>query len=178
MLLQRFLEILVVAEGHFGQRGAKHQILEVLFHGAGPGLHYPEPGKVRVYLSDMWRSDESMSAYQMAHEAVHCLDPVPVDIVTVLEEGVATWFQTNFVASRYGHKCTSGDLRYDTASAIVGGLLASRPDSLRHLRSKLGLSPLRAADLQAEFPELSAEHAQWLATPFQAWAGPATRFTQ
>jgi hypothetical protein len=120
----------------------------------------------------MWLSDEVMSDYQMAHEAVHCLDPVPINVVTVLEEGVATWFQTDFIRARYGRTVTAGDVRYDTAAAIVGGLLASRPDSILQLHAQRGLSSVLAQDIQQQLPELTAEHAQWLAMPFQKWRGP------
>jgi hypothetical protein len=43
--MQRFLKILAAMENRFGSRDGRHEILEPLFHGAGPDLVFPNLGR-------------------------------------------------------------------------------------------------------------------------------------
>ena len=69
--------------------------------GAPPQIHFPNGyhrdggcvADIRLSALPWENCDCGQGGWQVAHEAVHLLNPVPCGRANVLEEGLATWFQ-------------------------------------------------------------------------------------
>ena len=62
------------------------------------GFHYRGNCPIDIYISwDAWDNpNHDQAILQIAHECVHLLDPGKRGTATVLEEGLATWFQCEY----------------------------------------------------------------------------------
>ena len=65
-----------------------------------PYISFQDGPEIRINLST-GINDEDRMRWQIAHECVHIIDPVPLGQATVLEEGLATWFQGHKVPGQH-----------------------------------------------------------------------------
>lgn len=83
----------------------------------------------------------NQSAWQIAHECVHLLDPCCKGQANVLEEGLATWFQDEekyhpgFVKTYIRGNCAH-PYNYSEAKALVVRCMPNLPGAVREIRSR------------------------------------------
>src|SRR5690242_14830436 len=90
-------EALPLAEDWFGPRQSGFDSLPPAFGGKSPYLVVREGQPLQILVNEGGRREPMLAAFDIAHECVHRLSPVAFGKATVLEEGLATWFQFWFV---------------------------------------------------------------------------------
>ena len=134
--LARFLgECIAALEARFGPRDRRFtplgvEIVEGRTGGAGgplrpPCLWFPSNGEgvrrhVVLLLGPYALRGRGEAEWQLAHESVHLLDPVRGG-TTVLEEGVAAWFQNSFAPRGRPASWADDSPDYAEAEMIVKG---------------------------------------------------------
>jgi len=90
------------------------------------------------------------------------LDPVAAATASVLEEGLATYYQLMYI-HREDPKYSTGDAKYDSASRCLK-LMTACPEAVKSLRSQgKRISALTAGELRGACAELTHEEAMALA---------------
>jgi hypothetical protein len=177
-LVSRLGEALTEAEELFGPRNPSYTILGVEFT---PGRRsrlqqpkrYPQQRYLIIQLSQDATANPGKALRQLAHEALHLLSPTPPESLTVLEEGLATYFSLRYLQARNlpATQASIGDPRYWQACQQVRELLDSRPDSLQQLRAlrqqRASFSGITPHDLQSNFPNLPQQQVASLTRRFQ-----------
>jgi hypothetical protein len=149
--LDEWLELfLVEAETLFGPRlfPTMQQPTKIFFEGNRPGMVFgekDEDGKFKQFLiklSNNARTDLQRALYELSHESVHLLSPVPWED-TMLEEGIACWYEEHWArkcpnsfpawaqnVTHYGfqHK------KYSEAKRLVTELLELDKTCIRRMR--------------------------------------------
>ena len=90
-------EYLEELEKMFGERDANFTLNKIYFAEGDPCICYPggyESKIVDIKLGNDAVGKSDILYWQMAHECFHLLDPHGTPQTNVLEEGIATWFQT------------------------------------------------------------------------------------
>ncbi len=104
-----------------------------------PQTWFPEShsqGKhVIVHLSRRAMHDEARARWQLAHECVHLIDPGQ-GAASVMEEGIATWFQNTTVTRKF---CNSSG-PYAEAERLVTPVIQDLCQSIRTFRTQNNLS--------------------------------------
>ncbi|WP_412026838.1 hypothetical protein [Deinococcus yunweiensis] len=126
-----------------------------------PCLSFPPSGTKQV-LVNLGRGAGPLNAqYQIAHEAVHLLNPVQ-GMASVLEEGLAVWIVGAYCAQDLpGYDPGPLPPAYADALALVQPLLGDLTP-LREWRAAhpgRGLTDLTTAELRGLYPDLRAEDA-------------------
>lgn len=85
--------IISEVETKFGKRDDSFTI-EIIFHESQQSHTYIDGIKINICLWDIYSEINHcrQAICELAHEAIHCLSPVPKEMVSVLEEGIATCF--------------------------------------------------------------------------------------
>ena len=110
--------------------------------------------------------DAKRARFQLAHETVHLLDPVVAGTASVLEEGLATYYQLMYI-HREDPNYSTGDAKYDNASRLASKLMTACPEAVKSLRSQgKRISALTAGELREACAELTHEEAMALAQTF------------
>jgi len=173
-LASRLGHMLRLLEDRYGPRDRSFTILGFEFCGDVPQIWFPgncQHVVIQLTLSAM--NDLVRAVYQLAHEAVHLLDPVVFGCSSVFEEGVATLFSLEYARSIEPTYAPSHP-RYDAAAQLARRALELRPDVVRVLRGRgIRLSGITPGDLVAECPQLAREMAQALCSRFHDWSGSA-----
>jgi len=122
VLKEELLKILEEVEALYGPRDRSYEILEPRITEcslAHPSV-YPLR-KVRIYLTKEVATSRYTASYELAHEAVHVLNPAHLGHGdTLLEEGLATYFSFRYMKRVYGVQYkTTGSRVYDEASVFV-----------------------------------------------------------
>jgi len=135
--------------------------LGVQFHKAPPTIGFDKEG-VRIYLNESARNSAPHAYFQLAHEVVHLLAPVSRKEVTVLEEGMATWFSVQALAqilpdSNFALRSIA-KTNYQHPYDLVNTLLKEHPNCIKRVR---GLEPqislLTAAQFEQVIPQIDPE---------------------
>ena len=110
------------AEEAFGKRKQGINIKGVQFDAAGPCIYFNNKDltDITIYISNKCRGNFNLATFQIAHEVIHCLYPNLIEDVTYLEEGLATFFQTQVSTCI---QIESGATKYITARELVSKLL-------------------------------------------------------
>ena len=153
-LTSRLGHILRMVEDYFGSRDKSFTLLGLEFCSSGPNTWFPSNCKnVIIQLSYFASNDEKQACYQIAHECVHLLSPVTLGNENNLEEGVATYF-----ASEYMKKFMADSSWYTTmdsykeAERIVFKIMAEDMECVKKLRrlepslSKVTMEQLKTLD--------------------------------
>ena len=119
-----FHETLAEAEMVFGPRDPKWESFCIRYHSEAerPRIDPCDSGIVAVWLNP----DRSRIGYrfEIAHEVVHCLNPISASEATYLEEAVAVAFSLRTIYHWYGKyglsKCKITDVEYTKASKWAG----------------------------------------------------------
>lgn len=160
-IVSRLGHILNEIEKNYGKRDPIFTILGIeLTKKTIPQIWFPNNcGHIIIQITDNCIKDMAEAVFQVAHEAVHCLNPVLFGQATVLEEGLATYFAINYTNEHFPEKNTKpSDHRYQTAESMVRKLLDGRPKIIRHLRSiEPSLSKITKDLLLEIHPELAPE---------------------
>jgi hypothetical protein len=166
-LASRLGQMLQQAEQEYGGRDRSYTILGIEFRDGVPQIWFPENRKdVVVQLGLIALQDSVIALFQLAHEAVHLLDPRPGP-ANYLEEGVAADFQQRFIQGIVGHELPSGDSNYDRARVLLRRLTSLSPEAVRSLRHAHG--PLRQVTQQqliGAVPGIDSDLARQLVTTF------------
>ncbi len=157
-LTSRLGDILTDLEEKFGPRDMSYTILGIEFFDDGPQIWYPKSQKhIIVQLSSSARNNLSQAIYQLAHEAVHLLNPSGENSASVLEEGLAAYYaweytQRNFQED-YSKKARED---YKMAGMLVKKLMETSPNAIKEIRKKFkSLSSISTTDLKTYAPILS-----------------------
>jgi len=133
------------AERRYGPRnrtywrdGREHDslICGVEFFDGTPHIWFPQFGDgegIGVRLSAAHADDRRFTLQSLAHEAVHCLSPVPASEGTVLEEALATVFADRFSIENGWGPYARGP--YKVAADLLEPLLHDA-DVIRRIREK------------------------------------------
>jgi hypothetical protein len=147
-------ELLSEAERRYGPRTHQYPVFVACY----PDCHQPftapskDQSSIFVFISEVALLSLERSRFEIAHEAVHCLEPCRKP-APVIEEGVATLFSltasgisAEFAGEREADLATS----YHDALEDVRTLLHLCPDAIGLLRSKGTFRALTPITIQAE----------------------------
>jgi hypothetical protein len=162
-LTTTFGPMLREVETLFGPRDTSYTILGIEFSGSIPQIWFPGNCRhIAIQLGEPTMMDPVRARYQLAHETVHLLDPVVVGGVSVFEEGLATYYQLEYI-HREAPKYSTGDPKYDAACQLATKVIAGGTDGVRALRAGgKKLSMFATSDLTAICPGLTAGEATTL----------------
>ena len=154
----KFLEEL---ENLFGPRDKNFDLGEIIFKEKPPPCTFL---RSNTNIVDIHLTNKDLLEWQLAHECVHLLDPYFPPPTNFLEEGIATWFQTE---KREDH---SSDRLYIQAEKLVSplmenGYLPNRLKSIRKNNCRIG--EITKKILRQEAPEIDGETAEKLTKRFR-----------
>ena len=172
-LASRFGQMLEMAEQRFGPRDKSYTILGFEFQAGLPQIWFPGDGmNVIVQLDSSSMNDPNLPLFQLAHECIHLLTPVSSANVSVLEEGLATYFSKEYMTVHFGGVWLTGDQKYDRAEVLARKLLLFNADAIKTLRELVPvISRATAQDVLKICPSLSPQLAEQLVVTFQSWDG-------
>ncbi|HVV99691.1 MAG TPA: hypothetical protein VHB77_05105 [Planctomycetaceae bacterium] len=171
-LVSRLGEMLKEIEALLGPRDQSFTLLGIEFQAEGPQLWFPLAHEGRkdvvIQLSTATLTNSALGLCELAHEAVHLLNPRAEGIST-LEEGLAVWFQRRYTSTHFQLKVHQRSEAHDRACGLVEKLISHGTDRLSRLRPQgASLSEVVAAQIQSTWPEVPLELAEALARPFDA----------
>ena len=176
VLKEELLWILDEIEVLYGPRDRSYEILEPRItecYYAHPTV-YP-PRKVRIYLTKEAKKARYLASLELAHEAVHVLNPWFLrDSDTLLEEGLATYFEFKYMKRAYGLEYkTTGYRVYDEALHAVQKLLAKDEFIVKELRARQPVITKMDESLLVEVAGIEPELAKFLCKDFwSCWDPP------
>lgn len=167
-------DMLIQAEKSFGGRITGYPLGAVLFAGDNPCVKNPShsAGPVYLYLSmrvlfDLKEKTYRSAYWTMAHEVVHLLSRPDDQKATVLEEGMACWFQRHYTEGCVPVSWSQMIPSYAQAEAQVGQLLGYDPEIVKKMRqTEPTLSRITAENIRHHCPESSCELAAALSCRF------------
>lgn len=130
-----------------------------------------------IRLSLSCRRDTSKGLWQLAHESVHLLSPNPDVGTTILEEGLATWYQMRWVekcpeifpewAKQFPFGFHGTDCAYLDAYTLVSELLSVDESVLKRIRKiEPRINLITPEQILQEAPRLDEEVAANLVKQF------------
>jgi hypothetical protein len=168
-LVSRFGQMFSLAEDRYGERDRSYTFLGIEFSPDGPQLWYPNDVRnVVIQLSPECLNEPLRAHYQLAHECVHLLSPTGGWQVTVLEEGLATHFQHDYLRQHFDVDWYSPGMRsYDKARSLVEALLVIDANAIKNLREdQPKIQLIRSEAILVQYPELGKDNAVALTSPF------------
>ena len=159
--------LLSIAEADLGARDASKKIYQPGFTDDGPHIcNTPELDGAFAELSRNSECYWPTAIYEMAHETVHLLNPVPGN-GNYLGEGVAVAFSV-YVQTLFGLQPQPiGLASYQHALELVCRLPNGPLEAARQIRAAVGaLSQVTAQHLEDLFPDVDRETLSNLAAPF------------
>ena len=160
--------LLSAAQAHLGTRDESKKIFQPQFTDEGPMLrNTPALDGAYVELSRAGENYWPTVMFELAHETVHLLDPIPGD-TNYLEEGIAVFFSLE-VASWYNDYVRSSTGPYRDALELTESLPAGPLEAGKRVRESVGaLSNATAASMAALFPNVDERTLTRLTTIFDA----------
>lgn len=179
--------ILSEAEELFGPKIQPYPFMltGVDFGSDSPQIRYrdgrrPKYKYIIVRLSRTCRNDDKRALWQLVHECVHLLSPdgQPRSSMSVLEEGIACWYQRHWVencpklfpewAQSPGHGYDNTQTSYNEAADFVSHILRMDPTCIKRVRVKQPIiNKISAIDLLNTIPTLEKELARQLVSKFR-----------
>ena len=159
-------ELLSLAESALGPRNTSKTIFQPQFHDDGPQIrNTPSLDGAFVELSRNGERYWPTVVFEMAHETVHLLDPIPGG-ANNLEEGVAVAFSL-WVQPIYGFQMGTKMESYLFALELVRKLPESPLEAGKRIRDHVGtLSRCNERHLATLFPNVEQEILKVLASDF------------
>ena len=147
-------ELLSVAESVLGPRDSSKKIYQPKFTHDGPGIrNTPELDGAFVELNRVAECSWPETVFEMAHETVHLLNPIPGN-ANNLEEGVAVAFSLG-VQQLYGVSVQTSMKSYLYALQLVAILPGGPFEAGKGIRERVGaLSAATVQDLGELFPSV------------------------
>jgi hypothetical protein len=177
-LTSRMLQILRVAEQHYGKRDKKWTLAGVEFSTEKqPKIWYPYSQQnekfIIIQLTPKARCNLRESLFQLSHEVIHLLSPAGGDKqTTVLEEGLASYFSINYLKQQ-GYTVSPqfiADNNYQTAYQAIAALYAAYPNTgqlIKKLRQQFStFKQITPQKLQQSFPNIPSTMIKKLLSPF------------
>jgi hypothetical protein len=155
-----------------GKRDQSFTILGIEFQAEGPQLWFPLANEGRrdvvIQLSTASLTNSAQGLCELAHEAIHLLNPRE-DGISTLEEGLAVWFQRRYTATHFQLKAERQSEAHERACNLIEQLIGHGTDRLGRLRLHgESLSEVTAPRIHDIWPEIPLELAEALARPFDA----------
>ncbi|HFQ5228685.1 TPA: hypothetical protein ACGVAQ_004446 [Vibrio vulnificus] len=156
------------AEEKFGASRHSRKILPVKFTKGSPVADTSNPDSIEVSINIGCKAENYRAYYQLSHEAVHTLSPVSYEVVSWLEEGAATKFSHEFLASHCDINWdTSGNDKYDLAWKKVTELLEFEPKATQKIMDTFGcLSGIEPQEVCKRLPSVPESLIVELCMPF------------
>lgn len=175
VLMKKLLKILDEAEFLYGPRDRSYQLRELRITEcayAQTYVFYPLR-MTRIYLTSGSKAGGYCASYELAHEAIHVLSPVPWGQgPTMLEEGLATYFSLKHVNRIYGLGLESVDEpKYEAALRAVSKLMAKNESVIKELRVRQPVISKIDERLLVEVAGIEPDHAKLLCTDFESYGG-------
>ena len=160
------VELMSVAQSILGPRDTSKQVYQPQFTDFGPCIrNTPDLDGAFAELSPAAGCSWPLAVFQMAHETVHLLNPIPGN-TNNLEEGVAVAFSMH-VQPSYGISVQPSSPSYDHVLQLASMLPRGPLEAARHLRDRVGaLSKVTAQDLEELFPNVDRVVSNRLAERF------------
>jgi len=160
------VELMTIAQSVLGPRDTTKRIFQPQFAEDGPHIrNTPSLDGAFTELSLAAGCSWHLTVFQMAHETVHLLNPIPGN-TNNLEEGVAVAYSMH-VQPSYGISIQIANPSYDHALQLASMLPGGPLKAARHLRDCVGaLSEVTAQDLEELFPSVDRDVSIKLAEPF------------
>ena len=148
------LELLSIAESVLGPRDSSKKIYQPKFTDDGPGIrNTPELDGAFVELNRVAECSWPETVFEMAHETVHLLNPIPGN-ANYLEEGVAVAFSLG-VQQLYVVSVQTSMKSYLYALQLVSMLLGGPFEAGKRVRDRVGaLSDATVEVLEELFPSI------------------------
>ena len=135
-----------------------------------PGRQSDKPSQhIVIRLTQSAHSDANIAIWQLAHECVHLIDPWDVEVEgrqpSVLEEGIAAWYQNTIVQSVPMDDVPDDD----EAKSLVEPYMPDLATTVKHIRTrhKIRISAIDDPDLLLRhFPEMDTKVANDLCQRF------------
>lgn len=166
-IVSHLSEMLIDIEKKYGDRDSEYTILGIeLTDRGGPSYWLLNDCKhVIIQITENCLTNMDGALFQLAHEAIHLLNPLECGTVNYLEEGLATYYSLSYPNSSY----VCDDAKYQLASDLVRELLAYDDNIIKKLRgSELkSLSSIRKEDILKIHPTINDELITKLTTNFQ-----------
>ena len=149
------MELLSKAESILGPRDESRKIYQPRFTDDGPQIrNTPNLGGAFVELSRAGECYWPTVVYEMAHETVHLLNPIPGN-TNNLEEGVAVEFSLNAQQSYDISTQRPSKESYLYVQQLVGMLPGGSLEAAKSVRDRVGaLSDVTAQHLEELFPNV------------------------
>ena len=146
------MELMSIAESVLGRRDLSKKVYQPQFNDDVPHLrNTPNEDGAFVELSRSAECDWPTVVFEMAHETVHLLNPIPGD-ANYLEEGVAVVFSLS-VQPVYGISMPVSMQSYQYALQLVSTLPGGPLEVGRRVRDRVGgLDVATEQDLTELFP--------------------------
>ena len=159
-------DLLAKAESALGPRDTSKKIYQPQFTDNGPVMrNTPNLDGAFAELSRDAESSWSYVIFELAHESVHLLNPIPGN-TNNLEEGVAVAFSLS-VQPEYGVNNPPAMKSYIDALQLVCVLPGGPLEAGRRVRERIGrLSAVTVKDLRALFPSVDRQVLNKLAASF------------
>lgn len=130
--------MLIELEKQYGKRDTSYSILGVQLSGNGPRTcrSLTSDNQLIIELSSKAKTYGHL-IYQLAHESVHTLSPVKREEVSILEEGLATFFSKKYVCDFFMKECgwsEGNNTDYSNASELVTKLIEIDHLAIKKLR--------------------------------------------
>ena len=137
-------------------------------HTGYPGRESDEPSQhIAIRLTESAQNDANIAIWQLAHECVHLIDPWNIEAEgrqpSVLEEGLATWYQNTIVQS------VLQDPTYEAAKSLISPYMPDLATTVKHIRTQhnIRISTIDAPDLLLRHcPEMDPKVAEALCQRF------------
>jgi hypothetical protein len=168
-LKKELLQILEEAEFLFGPRGSGYELREPLVTDCITACTVIYPFRIsRIYIPSTSKRDRRLASYDLAHEAIHVLSPGFGVDVTVLEEGLASYFSLKYMNRVYGVGWEStSDPKYDAAMRAVSTLLSKNEFLIKQLRTHQPVLSKIDEKLLIEVAGIEPADAKFLCSDFQ-----------
>ena len=170
-IVSRLGDMLKEIEINYGERDKKFTILGIELTDINtPRFWFPgNCNNIIIQITENCLADINRAVYQVAHEAVHLLNPLQLGNSNYLEEGLATSFSGRY-CQRHGINITCNSLKYQAAADLVDKLLAYDQNIIKNLRGSelISLSSVTAEMISDMYPNIDKELIKKLTTNFQA----------
>jgi hypothetical protein len=170
-LSSRVGDMLKIAESLYGSRDLSYTFLGIEFAENKPQNWFPGRCKhVVIQLSKSCIMEPDKACFQLAHEVIHLLSPTEYKNVNVLEEGLASYFQMQYMDKEWPKaNMHIDDPAYISAKKSVEKLLALDKDAIKTLRKKEPvISHITESMIIDSYPSLETKITKHLCQKFNA----------
>ena len=168
-IVSRLGDILSTAKHLYGPRDDSFTILGIeIANIRQPQIWFPGNRKdIAIQITPNCIENMPLAIFQVAHEAIHCLNPKINGSTTWLEEGLAAYFSRKYIL-KCGYDLIPGSKKYINAMNYVAKLLSYDNHIILNLRGSYeqDLSHISSELLLRAYPRIDKELATKLTSKF------------